>query len=93
MTRATLAAALGAKQPERFAKECDRSEWWWLLKHRLTMLLPRCQFCGRWGHTVKHGSMTLYASEPTKYRACVECAEADREYWTDRWQDYYDSIR
>lgn len=86
------AALLGAKQPKRFISEgCNIKRWLWICKHCLTLLLPRCQCCGRWGATQRIGSMTLYPDSPLCYRLCALCADDYEEYWSERWDDYYSS--
>ena len=78
-----LAALL--KKPEALSFE---------YQERLVVLLTEpgvCDACGREG--ALHRSSTQYVDTLSNWHVlCEERIEEDRDYWSERWSDYYAAV-
>ena len=51
-----------------------------------------CRVCGK-SNAIRYRMRTAYADDEKNYAIlCPECQEESDEYWTERWNDYYDMI-
>ena len=90
VTIAGLARSISQAQPGHrlTLRQLGRLIWYAVTRH-----IPRCQFCGRWFGVALVGNATCYQDQPRKWLLCEECAGQYNDYWTDMWQEYWDSQR